>query len=381
MHLVNVIIKHSKLIIPIIITALIPVTSGCHSTDVTNSSSIYDISDYITSQETVEDSIDTPSAHIEEVSSETDNNPVTPNADNSDSDNNYYISDTVSTGADDSPNSSNADNSNNSHSSPDADDSDISHSSPDADDSDISHSSPDADDSDISHSSTNADDSDINDEHSNDNSNSSNKVNSEHESSNPNSWLNNLSASANHNQLIIVSANGSRADVSMYVKTSSSSWETIVSANGFVGMEGVGTASEYSSRTPAGIFSLSLAFGVNSNPGTSLPYTHVDSSHYWVDDPDSTYYNQFVSTNYISPDWSSAEHIVDYPGPYAYAIAIDYNTSCVKGAGSAIFLHCSNGSATYGCVSVPTQTMITILNNINPGCAIIIDNEWNITNY
>ena len=345
MHLVNVIIKHSKLIIPIIITALIPVTSGCHSTDVTNSSSIYDISDYITSQETVEDSIDTPSAHIEEVSSETDNNPVTPNADNSDSDNNYYISDTVSTGADDSPNSSNADNSNNSHSSPDADDSDN------------------------------------NDEHSNDNSNSSNKVNSEHESSNPNSWLNNLSASANHNQLIIVSANGSRADVSMYVKTSSSSWETIVSANGFVGMEGVGTASEYSSRTPAGIFSLSLAFGVNSNPGTSLPYTHVDSSHYWVDDPDSTYYNQFVSTNYISPDWSSAEHIVDYPGPYAYAIAIDYNTSCVKGAGSAIFLHCSNGSATYGCVSVPTQTMITILNNINPGCAIIIDNEWNITNY
>lgn len=319
MHLTNVIIKHSKLIIPIIITALIPVTSGCHSTDVTNSSSIYDISDYITSQETVEDSIDTSSANIEEVSSETNNNSVTPNADNSDSDN--------------------------------------------------SHSSPDADDS------------DNNDEHSNDNSNSSNKVNSEPESSNPNSWLNNLSASANHNQLIIVSANGSRADVSMYVKTSSSSWETIVSAYGFVGMEGVGTASEYSSRTPAGIFSLSLAFGVNNNPGTSLPYTHVDSSHYWVDDPDSTYYNQFVSTNYISPDWSSAEHIVDYPGPYAYAIAIDYNTSCVKGAGSAIFLHCSNGSATYGCVSVPTQTMITILNNINPGCAIIIDNEWNITNY
>ena len=319
MHLTNVIIKHSKLIIPIIITALIPVTSGCHSTDVTNSSSIYDISDYITSQETVEDSIDTSSANIEEVSSETNNNSVTPNADNSDSDN--------------------------------------------------SHSSPDADDS------------DNNDEHSNDNSNSSNKVNSEPESSNPNSWLNNLSASANHNQLIIVSANGSRADVSMYVKTSSSSWETIVSAYGFVGMEGVGTASEYSSRTPAGIFSLSLAFGVNNNPGTSLPYTHVDSSYYWVDDPDSTYYNQFVSTNYISPDWSSAEHIVDYPGPYAYAIAIDYNTSCVKGAGSAIFLHCSNGSATYGCVSVPTQTMITILNNINPGCAIIIDNEWNITNY
>ena len=319
MHLTNVIIKHSKLIIPIIITALIPVTSGCHSTDVTNSSSIYDISDYITSQETVEDSIDTSSANIEEVSSETNNNSVTPNADNSDSDN--------------------------------------------------SHSSPDADDF------------DNNDEHSNDNSNSSNKVNSEPESSNPNSWLNNLSASANHNQLKIVSANGSRADVSMYVKTSSSSWETIVSAYGFVGMEGVGTASEYSSRTPAGIFSLSLAFGVNNNPGTSLPYTHVDSSHYWVDDPDSTYYNQFVSTNYISPDWSSAEHIVDYPGPYAYAIAIDYNTSCVKGAGSAIFLHCSNGSATYGCVSVPTQTMITILNNINPGCAIIIDNECNITNY
>lgn len=355
MHLRNAIIKHSRIIIPVIITTLIPVTSGCHSADVTDSSSIYNSSGYITSQEDAKDSFDTSLPNIKEDNSKTNDNSVTTEAGISNSDNNNDTSDTDTNNTD----------SDDSLSSPDAGNSDSDNS-----DSDDSHSSPDTSDADSG-----------DNEGSGNTQDSSGTDDSNQEDSNPNSWINNLSASANHNQLIIVSANGSRADVSMYGKTSSSTWETIVSASGFVGMEGVGTASEYASRTPAGIFSLSLAFGVNSNPGTSLPYTHVDSSHYWVDDPDSAYYNQFVSTDNISPDWSSAEHIVDYPGPYAYAIAIDYNTSCVKGAGSAIFLHCSNGRATYGCVSVPTQTMITILNNINPGCAIIIDNEWNITNY
>ena len=210
---------------------------------------------------------------------------------------------------------------------------------------------------------------------------SSSDNDSQPEYTNPNAWINNLSASSYNNQLIIVAANGSYANVAMYNKNNDDTWETIVDTNGYVGVDGVGNASEYAHITPSGIYSLSIAFGVNSNPGTALPYTQVDSSYYWVDDPSSDWYNRFVTTNTTTPDWSSAEHIIDYPVPYAYAIAIDYNTSCVKGAGSAIFLHCSNGNPTYGCVSVPQSAMITILNNIRTGCSIIIDEAYNISDY
>ena len=201
------------------------------------------------------------------------------------------------------------------------------------------------------------------------------------EYSDPNAWINELSASSSNNQLIIVAANGSHAIVSMYSKNDDNTWETIVDTSGYVGVDGVGNASEYTRVTPSGIYSLSIAFGVNSNPGTALPYTQADSSYYWVDDPASDLYNRFVTTKTTTPDWSSAEHIIDYPDSYAYAIAIDYNTSCIKGAGSAIFLHCSNGAPTYGCVSIPQSSMIAILNNIRPGCSIIIDNSYNIFNY
>lgn len=199
--------------------------------------------------------------------------------------------------------------------------------------------------------------------------------------SNPLGVVARLDAAQSHNQLIVVAASGVTAKVSMYEKISSEEWTQLIDTNGYVGSHGVGKASEYDSKTPAGIFGLRIAFGVNGNPGTALSYTKVDDSYYWVDDTESKYYNKFVSLNNTEKDWNSAEHIVDYPDSYAYAIAIDYNLNCVSGAGSAIFLHCSNGSPTLGCVSVPQSQMIRILQNIQPGCAIIIDTGENIRYY
>lgn len=102
-----------------------------------------------------------------------------------------------------------------------------------------------------------------------------------------------------------------------------------------------------------------------------------------MDDPESQYYNQFVSTDSVDADWSSAEHLIEEKTAYAYAIAIDYNRypNCVPGAGSAIFLHCSNGRATAGCVSIPQNKMIFVLQNLRPGCLIVIDAADNIMNY
>lgn len=195
-------------------------------------------------------------------------------------------------------------------------------------------------------------------------------------------FVSNLSCSADYDQLIVVSATGSDAIITMHEINPYGIWEEILHTTGYVGKNGVGKASENDTRTPSGDYALGIAFGVNANPGTSMDYLQVDDTYYWVDDPASSYYNQFITTNEISPDnWDSAEHISDYPDTYAYVLSIDYNTDCVPGEGSAIFLHCSNGKPTLGCVAIPTEDMIFILNHIQKGCHIIIDTPENIANY
>lgn len=191
-----------------------------------------------------------------------------------------------------------------------------------------------------------------------------------------------LNISHSISQMIVVSAAGSSAIVSMHETDSNGIWNEIMNTSGYVGKNGVGKASENDTKTPSGIYGLTISFGIQPDPGTSLmPYKQVTQSDYWVDDPYSKYYNQFVSTDTVTPDWSSAEHIIDYATPYAYCIAIDYNLSRTPFEGSAIFLHCSNGNPTAGCVSVPKDKMIFILTHIRPGCVILIDTESNISNY
>lgn len=174
------------------------------------------------------------------------------------------------------------------------------------------------------------------------------------------------------NQLIVVQSNGNEAVVTMHEKQDGY-WKEIMSTTGFVGKNGTGKASENDTKTPVGSYTLSHAFGVKEDPGSAIGYIQVDESHYWVDDPESPYYNQFVSTKEIDRNqWKSAEHLVEYEEQYAYAVAIDYNLDCVPGEGSAIFLHCSNGKPTYGCVAIPEQDMIFVLQHLKKDCRIVI---------
>lgn len=82
------------------------------------------------------------------------------------------------------------------------------------------------------------------------------------------------------------------------------------------------------------------------NPGSSRGYLKVNNNHYWVDDSSSIYYNKLVDIFQTGKRWNSAEHLAKYPKAYKYAIAITYNTECIPGRGSAIFLHCDTGNAT-----------------------------------
>ena len=190
-----------------------------------------------------------------------------------------------------------------------------------------------------------------------------------------------LKAAKTHNQLIFVSASGTTATIAMVTRDADGTWSEDLCTSGYVGSAGVGETTEWNHRTPRGQFGFTYALGILPNPGTKLSYTQVDDTYYWVDDVNSRYYNQFVTTKTTPKAWNSAEHIIEINPAYHYVLSLDYNPNCTPGVGSAIFLHCSTNRPTGGCISVPEDQMITILKNVQPGCQIIIDSANGLKNY
>ncbi|MDO4616730.1 MAG: GBS Bsp-like repeat-containing protein [Lachnospiraceae bacterium] len=190
-----------------------------------------------------------------------------------------------------------------------------------------------------------------------------------------------LDAAKENEQLILVQAFGTEAELSMLNKESDGRWIEILHTSAYVGENGVGETDEWSHTTPPGIYSFGMAFGILPDPGTVFPYTVVDENDYWVDDVNSVYYNQFVSTDEVEMQWESAEHLIEHDPSYNYSLSINYNAECVSGAGSAIFLHCTRNMPTLGCVAVSEEAMRFILQNVRRDCKIIMDNGDLINNY
>ena len=178
------------------------------------------------------------------------------------------------------------------------------------------------------------------------------------------------------NQMILVEATGTSATVSLHARNSAGMWSEWLSTAGFVGWYGVGAASEGTYATPAGSFDIPFAFGNASNPGTSLSWHGTTWDSTWVTDPDSAYYNTWQETSEFG-----GERLRAIGAIYDYALVIGYNhpryctqrdAQTVPGAGSAFFLHCSEGKPTSGCVSIPTADMRRLLKLVKPGCRIVI---------
>lgn len=188
-----------------------------------------------------------------------------------------------------------------------------------------------------------------------------------------NSFAAGYAAASQYSQLVIVQSNGTNATVTMH-ELQDGVWTEILRTDGFVGSNGVGEASEFTSATPQGTFPLYFAFGINPDPGTKVPYLQVDEYDYWVGDSSSPLYNQYARAD-SDTDWdkSKSERIIDYPTAYGYCLFIGYNIEGVPGKGSCFFLHCSNGRPTAGCVSVPESDMAFILRNIGEDCGIVIE--------
>lgn len=197
-------------------------------------------------------------------------------------------------------------------------------------------------------------------------------------------WVSRLKVSACAGQIMIAAADGIQARVSLYVKERDL-WRLVFAVDGTIGANGLGKRVEGDRKTPVGVFHFTDAFGILPDPGSVMPYTQVDDSHWWVGDSDSRYYNRFVSTHGTPRDWAecTSEHIVTFGHVYNYILSLDYNKELVPHAGSAIFLHClrAPGSPTGGCVAIPEPAMIRTLRTVDKTCALIIDTPENIWKY
>lgn len=159
------------------------------------------------------------------------------------------------------------------------------------------------------------------------------------------------------NQLVIVIAEAVEAEVSFWEKQDAK-WRMKLQTKGYVGEAGIGNAREGSKVTPEGAFRLGQAFG-KKDPGSKTAFRPIAASDYWISNPESAYYNtwqQFQTSEMDESLYAYSEH------QYEFARLIHYNTDpIIKGAGSAFFLHVENQRPTAGCVAVPREDMIKLI--------------------
>ncbi len=158
-------------------------------------------------------------------------------------------------------------------------------------------------------------------------------------------------------------------------------WQKQMSCLCYVGKAGIGAGSEYSTRTPAGIYTFTKLFGIAGDPGTLLPYQQLDDNDYWCGESN---YNQFVDEDVQEHNCSRTndEHLAACPSYYQYCAAFSYNTSNAPGQGFAFFLHNAGPRVdTDGCVAIPMSNMQHVMQSIDSGSCLIIDTDSNISNY
>lgn len=155
----------------------------------------------------------------------------------------------------------------------------------------------------------------------------------------------------------------------------------------YIGKNGViplDSKTEGDGKTPIGEFNLGIVLGTHSIEELGhinfikSRYKQINENMYWIDDTNSRYYNMLVdvSNSNIVIDWSSAEHLIDFPIEYEYLIEIKCNPNNMPKKGSAIFLHCENGKHTAGCVAINKYIMKQLITLIDNETKIIIKEDF-----
>ena len=131
-------------------------------------------------------------------------------------------------------------------------------------------------------------------------------------------------------QVVTVVAASSRSTTATLTawELRASGWTAVLGpVSARVGSAGVGRASESSTRTPAGTFTLTEAFGRAGDPGTALPYRVVDGDDWWVSDVNSPRYNRYAqcAPSTCPFDETVSENLFAAGHVYDRAVVIDYN--------------------------------------------------------
>ena len=166
-------------------------------------------------------------------------------------------------------------------------------------------------------------------------------------------------------QLMTVVSNGSSAQLELYIMENYR-WQQqkALSCPGFVGKNGTNPQKQEGDKcSPRGLFPILEAFYIDAAPETGLSAFQITNGTYWVDDPNSAYYNQRVIGT-ENKDWRSAERMWKSPDVYEYGFVIGYNTEAVPHAGSAIFFHVSD-HYTAGCVATDRAHLLQYLAALN----------------
>jgi L,D-peptidoglycan transpeptidase YkuD (ErfK/YbiS/YcfS/YnhG family) len=173
----------------------------------------------------------------------------------------------------------------------------------------------------------------------------------------------------------VVGRGGSVATLSAWARRGTTWIRAIPGVPARVGSRGISSAySERSTATPAGVFALPLAFGRKPNPGSGLPYIRVDRHHWWVSDVRSPAYNTLRRCAPGSCPFNEAagENLGRAGAVYNYAIVMGVNPMRKRGAGSAYFLHISNGRPTAGCAAISAGTLLQLIRWLRRGAVIAV---------
>ena len=128
-------------------------------------------------------------------------------------------------------------------------------------------------------------------------------------------------------------------------------------------------------RSPAGVFSLSGAFGYGPTGHTLMPYEAMDASDWCMDVPTSPHYNRIVDARSVGEDAvaGSTEPMrldLHHDGDIRYALGlmVAHNPQAVPNKGSCIFMHLwrQPGEATSGCTAMDEEAMQTLLAWLDP---------------
>lgn len=137
----------------------------------------------------------------------------------------------------------------------------------------------------------------------------------------------------NNHQIIIVNniKETSKATLTFYDNN-----KKVFETDTFIGKNGITKNKvEGDGKTPEGIYKLGVILGTHNKNQIKLKqntkYIKINKNLYWIDDIYSKYYNQLVDITKVYKDWNSAEHLIDYPKQYEYAVEIQTNSKNIPG--------------------------------------------------